>query len=41
MSGAARSPAGWYAGFALYAAGVAVFSGRGLDRWWGILAAGG
>jgi hypothetical protein len=38
---AARRPAAWYAGFALYAAGVALFSGRGLDRWWGIWAAGG
>jgi hypothetical protein len=41
MNGAARRPAAWYAGFALYAAGVALFSGRGLDRWWGIWAAGG
>ncbi len=41
LGGAARRPAAWYAGFALYAAGVALFSGRGLDRWWGIWAAGG
>jgi hypothetical protein len=31
----------WYAGFALYAAGVALFSGPGLDHWWGVWAAGG
>jgi Glycosyltransferase family 87 len=31
----------WYAGFALYAAGVALFSGPGLDHWWGAWAAGG
>src|ERR1700722_7040840 len=41
LDGAVRRPAAWYAGFALYAAGVALFSGRGLDRWWGIWAAGG
>ena len=41
INGAVRRPAAWYAGFALYAAGVALFSGRGLDRWWGIWAAGG
>ena len=41
MNAAVRSPAAWYAGFALYAAGVALFSGRGLDRSWGIWAAGG
>ena len=41
MNAAVRKPAAWYAGFALYAAGVALFSGRGLDRWWGIWAAGG
>ena len=41
INGAVRTPAAWYAGFALYAAGVALFSGRGLDRWWGIWAAGG
>ena len=38
---ALRRPAAWLAGFAVYAAGVALFSGRGLDRWWGIWAAGG
>jgi hypothetical protein len=31
----------WYSGFALYAAGVALFSGPGLDHWWGTWAAGG
>ncbi len=31
----------WYAGFAVYAAGVALFSGPGLDHWWGAWAAGG
>lgn len=31
----------WYAGFAVYAAGVALFSGPGLDHWWGTWAAGG
>ena len=30
-----------YGGFALYAAGVALFSGAGLDHWWGTWAAGG
>jgi hypothetical protein len=30
----------WYAGFAVYAAGVALFSGPGLDHWWGAWAAG-
>ena len=35
-----RLPA-WYAGFALYAAGVALFSGLGQDHWWGAWAAGG
>ena len=29
----------WYAGFAVYAAGVALFSGPGLDHYWGILGA--
>ena len=29
----------WYAGFAVYAAGVALFSGPGLDQWWGTWAA--
>jgi hypothetical protein len=33
--------AAWYAVFALYAGGVAAFSGPGLDRWWGIWAVGG
>lgn len=41
LSGAVRRPAVWYAGFAVYAAGVALFSGPGLDHWWGIWAAGG
>jgi hypothetical protein len=41
VDGAVCTPAAWYAGFALYATGVALFSGRGLDRWWGIWAAGG
>ena len=36
-----RGRATWYAGFAVYAAGVAVFSGPGLDHWWGAWAAGG
>src|SRR5512146_2425183 len=31
----------WYAGFALYAAAVALFSGPGLEHWWGTWAAGG
>jgi hypothetical protein len=37
----ARQAAAWYAVFALYAGGVALFSGPGLDRWWGIWAVGG
>ena len=41
LSAAARQPAAWYAGFAVYAAGVALFSGPGLDHWWGAWAAGG
>ena len=41
LFGAARRPAVWYAGFAVYAAGVALFSGPGLDHWWGAWAAGG
>jgi hypothetical protein len=41
LDDAARTPVAWCAGFALYAAAVALFSGRGLDRWWGIWAAGG
>jgi hypothetical protein len=36
-----RQPAAWYAGFGLYAACVALFSGPGLDHWWGTWAAGG
>ena len=36
-----RHRAVWYAGFAVYAAGVALFSGPGLDHWWGAWAAGG
>ena len=39
MSGGRR--AAWYASFAVYAAGVALFSGPGLDHWWGAWAAGG
>jgi hypothetical protein len=31
--------AAWYAGFALYAVGVALFSGLGQDHWWGTWAA--
>ena len=34
-----RQPAVWYAGFAVYAACVALFSGPGLDHWWGTWAA--
>jgi hypothetical protein len=33
--------AAWCAAFAVYAGGVAAFSGPGLDRWWGIWAVGG
>ena len=36
-----RHRGAWYAGFAVYAAGVALFSGPGLDHWWGTWAAGG
>ena len=36
-----RRPETWYAGFAVYAACVAVFSGPGLDHWWGTWAAAG
>ena len=36
-----RGRAMWYAAFAVYAAGVALFSGPGLDHWWGAWAAGG
>src|SRR5215469_7496441 len=31
----------WYAGFAVYAAGMALFSGPGEDHYWGIWASGG
>jgi hypothetical protein len=34
-----RQVAVWYAGFAVYAAGVALLSGPGLDHYWGIWAA--
>jgi phosphatidylinositol alpha-1,6-mannosyltransferase len=37
----ARLAAAWYAAFAVYAAGVAMFSGLGNDRSWGIWATGG
>lgn len=36
-----RRLAAWYLGFAVYAAGVALFSGLGQDRWWGMWAAAG
>lgn len=36
-----REPVAWYAAFALYAAGVALFSGLGQDHWWGVWAVGG
>jgi hypothetical protein len=39
--GGCRRRALWYALFALYAAGVALLSGPGLDHWWGAWAAGG
>jgi glycosyl transferase family 87 len=41
LEAAWRRPDAWYAGFAVYAACVAAFSGPGLDHWWGIWAAGG
>lgn len=41
LTGLLRHPATWFAGFALYATGVALFSGPGLDHWWGIWAASG
>jgi hypothetical protein len=41
LTSALKHPATCYAGFALYAAGVALFSGLGQDQWWGIWAAGG
>ena len=39
LYGVLSRPSLWYAGFAVYAAGVALFSGPGLDRWWGTWAA--
>jgi hypothetical protein len=39
MLGGGRRRAVWYSGFALYAAGVALFSGPGLDHYWGAWAA--
>jgi hypothetical protein len=39
--GAGGRRAVWYSGFAVYAAGVALFSGPGLDHYWGAWAAGG
>ena len=41
LPGGGRRRPCWYAGFAVYAAGVALFSGPGLDHWWGTWAAGG
>ncbi len=41
MPGAGGRRAVWYSGFAVYAAGVALFSGPGLDHCWGAWAAGG
>ncbi|MDX6344782.1 MAG: hypothetical protein QOH87_4920 [Trebonia sp.] len=41
MPGAGGRRALWYSGFAVYAAGVALFSGPGLDHYWGAWAAGG
>src|SRR5690348_1079724 len=41
LLGGGRRRAVLYGGFALYAAGVALFSGPGLDHWWGTWAAGG
>jgi hypothetical protein len=41
MPGGGGRRAVWYSGFAVYAAGVALFSGPGLDHWWGAWAAGG
>jgi hypothetical protein len=34
-----RRRAAWYTGFAVYAGGVALLSGPGLDHWWGAWAA--
>jgi hypothetical protein len=39
LYGVLLRPATWYAGFAAYAAGVALFCGPGLDHWWGTWAA--
>jgi hypothetical protein len=41
LLGGGRRRAVLYGGFALYATGVALFSGPGLDHWWGTWAAGG
>ncbi len=41
LDGALGRPAAWYAGFGVYAVCVALFSGPGLDHWWGTWAAGG
>jgi hypothetical protein len=41
FGGTLRNPAAWYAGFGVYAACVALFSGLGQDHWWGTWAAGG
>jgi hypothetical protein len=41
LLGGSRRRAALYGAFALYAAGVALFSGPGLDHWWGTWAAGG
>src|SRR5260221_3818510 len=41
LLGGGRRRAVLYGGFALYAAAVALFSGPGLDHWWGTWAAGG
>ncbi len=41
LPGGGSRRAVWYSGFALYAAGVALFSGPGLDHYWGAWAAGG
>src|SRR5690348_1364802 len=40
LLGGGRRRAVLYGGFALYATGVALFSGPGLDHWWGTWAAG-
>jgi hypothetical protein len=36
-----RRPEAWYAAFAIYAGAVALFSGLGQDRWWGVWACAG